>query len=77
LEAVVPWGKNIIFVYSENKLKGKLILSKDQNVRLKILAFWGCNVMCNEITDTDFLKQSDVFETSVSVNPVKCNIPED
>jgi hypothetical protein len=40
LGALVPWGGDIIFAYSENKLKGKLILSKDQNVRLKILAFW-------------------------------------
>jgi len=63
-------GKNIIFDYYENKLKGKLILSKDQNVRFKILGFWGCNAVCNEVTDTDFLKQRYVFETSVSVKPV-------
>ena len=63
-------GRNIIFVYSENKLKGKQMLSKHQNVRLKILAVWGCDAVCNEVTDTDFLKQRDVFETSVSVTSV-------
>jgi len=68
----VPQGeKHIIFVYPEDKLKGKLMLSKDQNVGLKILVFWGCNAVCNEVTDTDFLKQRDVFETSVSVNLVR------
>jgi hypothetical protein len=62
-------------VYAEKKLKEKQILSEDQNFRLIILAFWGYNALCNEVNDTDILKQRDVFEMSVSL--LQYNVPED